>query len=54
MKIQVNKAKDKPFKMIWWSRENIFLPPKYLQDLKTADESSISFLHNISDVSTNP
>ncbi|KAI4597683.1 hypothetical protein KJ359_003958 [Pestalotiopsis sp. 9143b] len=47
--LKVNKAKDKPFKMIWWSRENIFLPPKYLQDLKTADESSISFLHNISD-----
>ncbi|RYO97037.1 hypothetical protein DL765_011335 [Monosporascus sp. GIB2] len=35
--------------MIWWSKENIFLPPKYLQDLKSADESSLSFLKNISD-----
>ncbi|KAK7746484.1 hypothetical protein SLS53_002443 [Cytospora paraplurivora] len=35
--------------MIWWSKENIFLPPKYLQDLKRADESSLSFLRNLSD-----
>lgn len=37
--------------MTWWSRENIFLPPEYLQDLKTADEASLSFMRNISDVS---
>lgn len=48
--IKINKKKGKPFKMMWWSKENIFLPPKYLQDLKSADESSLSFLHNLSDV----
>ncbi|KAI1322269.1 cytochrome P450 monooxygenase [Xylariaceae sp. FL0255] len=46
---QISKKKDVPFKMTWWARENIFLPPKYLQDLKTADESSLSFLKNICD-----
>ena len=48
---QFTKPLDEPFKMMWWAREYIFLPPKYLQDLKSADSASLSFFDNLSTVS---
>lgn len=36
--------------MKWWTRDYIFLPPRYLPDLKHAGKSKLSFFKNLSDV----
>lgn len=41
------KATSKPFVMRWWALDYIFLPPKYLPDLKRADAHSLGFFENI-------
>ena len=38
--------------MKWWGIDYIFLPPKYLIDLKRASPESLSFFENISEVNT--
>lgn len=37
--------------MKWWALDYVFLPTKYLRDLKRADTRDLSFFENISKVS---
>jgi aspirochlorine biosynthesis cytochrome P450 monooxygenase len=37
--------------MKWWALDYVFLPPKYLQDLKRAGAHDLNFFENISKVS---
>ena len=48
---QISKPEQKPFVMNWWAKDYIFLPPKYLDDLRRAENDHLSFFKNISDVS---
>ncbi|KAI0886467.1 putative cytochrome P450 [Annulohypoxylon maeteangense] len=45
---KVIKRSGKPFVMKWWAMDYVFLPPKYLHDLKRADTHELSFFENIS------
>ncbi|KAH8888269.1 cytochrome P450 [Thozetella sp. PMI_491] len=45
---KVIRRTGKPFIMKWWAADYIFLPPKYLVDLKRADAHDLSFFENIS------
>ncbi|PGH15382.1 hypothetical protein AJ80_05566 [Polytolypa hystricis UAMH7299] len=47
--IQVNKTLGKPFVLNWWALDCLFMPPKYLDDLKKADSKSLSFFQSLSD-----
>ncbi|KAH8723056.1 cytochrome P450 [Phaeosphaeriaceae sp. PMI808] len=47
--MEVNKALDKPFVLNWWALDCLFMPPKYLDDLKKADFKSLSFFQSLSD-----
>lgn len=51
IQFQIIKQKDKPFVMKWWALDYVFLPAKYLRDLKRADTRDLSFFENISKVS---
>ncbi|KAI1934180.1 hypothetical protein LOZ65_000093 [Ophidiomyces ophidiicola] len=46
---EVNKALGKPFVLNWWALDCLFMPPKYLDDLKKADFGSLSFFQSLSD-----
>ncbi|KAI1778805.1 putative cytochrome P450 monooxygenase [Hypoxylon cercidicola] len=46
---KVIKQTGKPFVMKWWAIDYVFLPPKYLRDLKRASTQSLSFFENISE-----
>ncbi|KAJ4390992.1 hypothetical protein N0V93_004591 [Gnomoniopsis smithogilvyi] len=45
---KIMKQTGGPFVMKWWGLDYVFLPPRYLVDLKRSDEKSLSFLENIS------
>ncbi|KAF2279249.1 cytochrome P450 monooxygenase-like protein [Westerdykella ornata] len=45
---EVIKKRDEPFTMRWWGLDYIFMPPKYLHDLKKARFEDLSFFENIS------
>ena len=40
--------------MSWWAKDYLFLPPKYLDDLRRANSDNLSFFKNISDVNQVP
>ena len=48
--LQINKGLDKPFVLNWWALDCLFMPSKYLDDLKKADSRSLSFFQSLSDV----
>ncbi|KAK4158697.1 cytochrome P450 [Cladorrhinum sp. PSN259] len=43
------KATSKPFIMKWWGLDHIFLPRKYLPDLRRADAHRLSFFKNLNE-----
>ncbi|RHZ55558.1 cytochrome P450 [Aspergillus thermomutatus] len=47
--LQVNKALEKPFVINWWGQDCLFMPAKYLDDLRKADFDSLSFFQSLSD-----
>ncbi|KAM7191669.1 Cytochrome P450 [Rhypophila sp. PSN 637] len=44
---KVIKKTSKPFRMRWWGLDYIFLPPKYLLDLKRAEAHRLSFFESL-------
>jgi hypothetical protein len=50
----VNKALDKPFVLNWWALDCLFMPVKYLEDIKKCDPASLSFFEILSDVCQDP
>ncbi|KAK5636070.1 hypothetical protein RRF57_011782 [Xylaria bambusicola] len=48
MECQVIKRTGNPFVMRWWGMDYVFLPPKYLYDLKRAHPRDLNFFENIS------
>jgi hypothetical protein len=45
---EVIKRHNVPFTMKWWGLDYMFMPPKYLNDLKRATFEDLSFFQNIS------
>ncbi|KAI0182497.1 cytochrome P450 [Xylaria flabelliformis] len=48
--IRIIKRNGKPFIMNWWCIEHVFLPPRYLLDLKRAEFNTLSFSSSIYDI----
>lgn len=42
---------QRPFVMKFWALDYVFLPAKYLVDVKRADTQTLNFMENISEVS---
>ncbi|KAL6834289.1 cytochrome P450 [Trichoderma sp. SZMC 28015] len=46
--LEVNKALGKPFVLNWWAQDTLFMPTKYLDDIRRADAGSLSFFESLS------
>jgi hypothetical protein len=50
IRLQHNKAEGKPFVINWWGLDCLFMPPKYLDDIRKASFESLSFFETLSEV----